>query len=300
MASTAARRAAVWGKDELADASAVDAVVTAALQGRDVTQLHDAAAFVKFLRAGLGHLPISCADVVSATADGEPTVAELRFDTLVRTLREGVPPFSVRVALELASAADSLAARREPFERPRYATDVAQHAALASSDATKGRVLSSLVRFMRARHVVDIGTAYGMSALFMAQELPPDGRIVTMEISVPQLSVSAEMLASEPRIQRIAGASQDVVSEVQRSLPTVDVVCHDGEHSHAAYVRDFDAYLPLMPAGSVWFLDDIRWEDERVSDNANTYEGWLEVTRHPRVRRAVELDDGAFGLLQLR
>ena len=108
------------------------------------------------------------------------------------------------------------------------------------------------------------------------------------------------MLAAEARVERVAGPSQDVVAEVSRSLETVDVLCHDGEHSRTAYVRDFDAYLPLMPPGSVWFLDDIRWEDERVSDHADTYAGWLELTRHPRVRRALELDDGAFGLIQLR
>ena len=70
--------------------------------------------------------------------------------------------------------------------------------------------------------------------------------------------------------------------------------------AQAAEERDFEAYLPLMPPGAVWFLDDIRWEDARVSDHANTYAGWTRIAAHSRVRRAVELDGGKFGLLQLR
>lgn len=156
-----------------------------------------------------------------------------------------------------------------------------------------------MVRFMRARSVVDIGTAYGMSALYLTGELPADGRVVTVEISEPQLGISSRVLSGEPRITRIAGASQERVGEIGGILPTIDFLCHDGAHSQAAYLADFEAYVSLMPSGAVWFLDDIRWEDPRVCDVADTYAGWQQITRHPRVRRALELDDGSFGVVQL-
>src|SRR3954470_1625297 len=297
-ASTAARRTAGWGNDELSDASAVDLVIAAALGARGAEELHDARAFVQFLRGALRPRPVAVTEV----ADFVPasSVKELRFDTLIETLQAGAPPLRLSDALRLARVTDDLQGRRDAFDRPRYATDVAHHAAIASSDAGQGRILAAIVRFLRATRVVDIGTAYGMSALFLARELPTDGRIVTIEISEPQLTVSADVLAHESRVHRLAGASQDVVDDVRAVLGEVDFLCHDGEHSDVAYVRDFEAYLPLMPPGAVWFLDDIRWEDARVSDRANTYAGWTRIAAHQRVRRAVELDGGKFGLLQLR
>src|SRR3954466_1707497 len=50
-ASTAARRTAAWRNDELSDASAIDLVIAAALAARGAEELHDARAFVQFLRA---------------------------------------------------------------------------------------------------------------------------------------------------------------------------------------------------------------------------------------------------------
>jgi len=55
-----------------------------------------------------------------------------------------------------------------------------------------------------------------------------------------------------------------------------------------------------LSPGNVVLIDDIRWEDARFSAQpAKTYEGWREIVRHARVRRAVEID-GNRGLLLLR
>lgn len=293
----AVSRLAAWSHDGTAERSAVDLLIGRAVSPELIGSLENPSGYVKFLRDSWLHLGMPCEDIGVAPAATNP--AEIRFDTLIETLRSGVPPLAARTALSLAGSFDSLSARREAFDRPRYATDVAQHAVIASSQAEKGRLLAAIVRFTRARHVVDIGTAYGMSALYLCSELPDDGRVVTIEVSEPQLTVSKQLLQDEPRVSQLAGPSQDQAGAVGQLLSTVDFVCHDGAHSRAAYVADFNAYLPLMPAGAVWFLDDIRWHDPRVSDDADTYAGWRQIAGHPRVRRALELS-GQYGLLQLR
>ncbi|MFG2182508.1 O-methyltransferase, partial [Streptomyces abikoensis] len=44
-------------------------------------------------------------------------------------------------------------------------------------------LLSFLVRLTGARHVVEVGTFTGLSALAMARALPADGRLITLDIS---------------------------------------------------------------------------------------------------------------------
>jgi len=44
-----------------------------------------------------------------------------------------------------------------------------------------GRLLATLVAAKRPRRVLEVGTAIGYSTIHMARELPPDGRIVTLE-----------------------------------------------------------------------------------------------------------------------
>ena len=295
-------RLARWSRDELAASTALDLAIAAALDPAQMSEVNDPVAFVQSLRAAWRDYPVPVHEVTAAAPaeHGTRTPAELRFDTLLSTLRTGVPPFSVATGLRLARQLDSLAARRDPFDRPTYAMDVAQHALISSSAPDKGRLLAALVRFLRPATLLDIGTAYGMSALYLATELADGGKIVTLEMSQPQLTVSAEALKGLDHVIPLAGASQDSVAAVRETLGALDVVCHDGAHSRDAYLADFEAYLPLMNSGSVLFLDDINWEEpDPAAPRADTHQGWQEISRHPRVRRAVELDNGRYGLLQL-
>lgn len=47
----------------------------------------------------------------------------------------------------------------------------------------KGTLLKGLVRSRKPRHVLEVGTLIGYSAILMAAELPPGGRITCVEIS---------------------------------------------------------------------------------------------------------------------
>ncbi|MFJ3976026.1 O-methyltransferase [Streptomyces sp. NPDC090021] len=47
----------------------------------------------------------------------------------------------------------------------------------------QGPLLAFLVRLTGARHIVEVGTFTGFSALSMAQALPPDGRLIACDVS---------------------------------------------------------------------------------------------------------------------
>lgn len=254
--------------------------------------------FAGFLRNSWGPLSFALAEIKAGVA---VTSADQRFDTLLDVLSVDVPAFSFDTAVRLARVNDDLQKRREPFDRTKLSMDAARHAHLAISGPDKGRMLAAVVRFMRASYAIEIGTAYGLSALYLAEELGAGGVIATVEGSEPQATIARSVLGSVPSVSPLKGWSHEVVASVESLVGShAQVMFHDGGHSHDSYVSDFTSYSPLLAPGAVVIFDDIRWEDPAFSAGpARTYEGWLAVVANVRVRRAVELNN-ALGLLQLR
>lgn len=297
------RSTTVWRADALASSSAVDLAVSSAFTCGELAGVVDPLAAGEFLRAAWSPLVVDVQCLKSPQLTGaEGSGREQQLLTLIETLSGSIPSFGYAQALELCRYSDSLRARREPFVRPRFSADAGLHATIASSYAKKGRVLAAMVRFMRPEHVIEIGTAYGMSALFLAAELQPGGIVVSIEASHPQIDIARDLLAEHrcaDQISLIEGFSHDVLDQVAAQAPGASLLFHDGAHSSSAYVRDFNDYLPLLAPGAIVLFDDIRWEDSRWhAGQANTYSGWLEVVAHSAVRSAFELD-GELGVVQL-
>lgn len=291
-------RVARTNADNRRHPEAVDLAVAAALAEFGIQGLNDPVGYVDFLR--------SCwqRDVVEVTAhastDGD---GDVRFTALLQHLAGGMAPLPVADAVRLARISDRLLSDRTPFDRPGYAIDVGAHASISSSFGHSGRLLTSVVRFMRSRECLEIGTAYGMSALFLASALErgqAPGTLSTIECSEPQATIAFDVLGKEhSSIRTFRGRSTEVLADVTAGGRAFDFLFHDGEHSGAAYVADFNAYEPQLAPGSVVLFDDITWEDPTASVSADTFAGWTTITHHPRVRQSAVLD-GWYGLLLLR
>src|SRR3954452_21478495 len=62
----------------------------------------------------------------------------------------------------------------------------------------QGKLLHLLVRLTGARRVLEVGTLAGYSARWLASALPPDGSLVTLEISPHHAEVARRNLAGLP------------------------------------------------------------------------------------------------------
>ena len=92
-----------------------------------------------------------------------------------------------------------------------YITDllVAQDAALeaaleSSADAglpsinvtpNQGKLLMLLAKIQRARTILEIGTLGGYSTIWLARGLPPDGRLITLEVDAHHAEVARANIA---------------------------------------------------------------------------------------------------------
>lgn len=92
-----------------------------------------------------------------------------------------------------------------------------QRAGLPAFDvaANQGQFLALLIRMVRARRVLEIGTLGGYSTIWMARELPEDGTLLTLEADPHHAAVARENL-------RLAGVADRVTLREGPALQTLE------------------------------------------------------------------------------
>jgi len=108
----------------------------------------------------------------------------------------------------------------------------------------QGKFLQVLARLIGARRVLEVGTLGGYSAIWMAQALPPDGRLVSLEVD----SHHAEVARAN-----VAAAGLESVVEV-RVGPAVDTLPVLAQEVGTGYfdLTFIDADKPNNPAYFEW------------------------------------------------
>ncbi|WP_369046206.1 O-methyltransferase [Sinomonas sp. P10A9] len=123
---------------------------------------------------------------------------------------------------------------------------------------TSGKLLNLLVKISGARRVLEIGTLAGFSSIWMAQALPEDGHLDTLEYLPEHAAVARENLAS-------AGLSEKVTVHVGPALDSLpgltgsyDLVFIDADKQNNS--RYLEWAVRLGRPGTVVVLDNTVWE----------------------------------------
>lgn len=114
----------------------------------------------------------------------------------------------------------------------------------------EGRFLKMLVAAVGAQRVLEIGTFTGYSALSMAEALPADGRLITLELSPEHAEMARRFIARSDFAERI----EVVVGPALESLRTLqepfDFVFIDADKP--SYLAYYEAVLPMLsPRGLI-------------------------------------------------
>jgi predicted O-methyltransferase YrrM len=140
--------------------------------------------------------------------------------------------------------------------------------------AAQGKFLHLLARAMGARRVLELGTLGAYSTIWLARALPPDGHLVTLELSsrhaeVARKNLEAAGLADRVEL-RLGPAIESLAAlEEERAAP-FDLVFIDADKPLAA--QYFEAALSLCRAGSVIVVDNVIRQGrvvEEQSEDAN-------------------------------
>jgi caffeoyl-CoA O-methyltransferase len=133
--------------------------------------------------------------------------------------------------------------------------------------AEEGRLLQILAAAIGARRILEIGTLGGYSAIWLARALPPDGRLVTLEIDARHAELAREFA-------RRAGLARVITVIIGHALATLEQMNRpDLEPFDLCFIdadkENYPAYLEhalrlVRPGGLI--LGDNAFLDGRVID----------------------------------
>ena len=115
--------------------------------------------------------------------------------------------------------------------------------------------LKAMVACVRPLRILEVGTAVGYSALLMAQVMPEEARITTIEKfkpRIPKALAHFEEAGMSERITLLEGDAQQILYEL---TGTYDFIFMDA--AKGQYIHWLPRILELMHPGSVLFSDNV-------------------------------------------
>jgi predicted O-methyltransferase YrrM len=144
--------------------------------------------------------------------------------------------------------------------------DIAERAPQIQVSAEEGRLLALLVSMIGARRVLELGTLFGYSAVWMARALAPGGHLDTVESSPVHAQAARrwfERAGLGDRVTVHEGAALDVLPRLGSGY---DVAFFDAAKSE--YCAYLDHALRLVRPGGLILADNVFWSG-RVARGAD-------------------------------
>lgn len=147
-------------------------------------------------------------------------------------------------------------------------------------------LLLKLVRELRPKSCVELGTSLGISTAYQsaALELNQHGRLVSLEGAEPVAARARENLEGLglARAQIVTGRFQDTLDGVLRDQAPVDYAFVDGHHDRDATLAYFEQFVPALAPNALLVFDDISW-------SKGMKEAWEKIRTDPRIGLSVDL-----------
>jgi predicted O-methyltransferase YrrM len=118
-----------------------------------------------------------------------------------------------------------------------------------------GALLHVLALASGARRVLEVGTAIGVSTLYLARALPDDGTIVSFEIDPERHAAARGYLERAGLLDRADLRLQDAREGLGELDGSFDLAFIDGVK--AQYGDYFDSLLPRLRSGAVLAVDNV-------------------------------------------
>ncbi len=131
-------------------------------------------------------------------------------------------------------------------------------------DRETGRLLSTLVHAMQANRILEIGTAYGYSTLWMALAMPPAGRIWTIDPDADRTAIALEFLRRAGKFDHVNVLNQPAL-EVLPTFPVrnLDIVFIDAVKTE--YTEYLELTVPLLKRSGLVVVDNLLWDGKAAA-----------------------------------
>ncbi|WP_297796199.1 class I SAM-dependent methyltransferase [uncultured Eudoraea sp.] len=126
----------------------------------------------------------------------------------------------------------------------------------------QGRVLSMLSKLIKPRQVLEIGTYTGYSAICLAEGLPEDGILHTIDINEELFEIQRRFFDKSGFGDRIIQHTGDALKIVPEMDQVFDLVFIDAEKK--MYDAYFETVIEKTSPGSIILTDNVLWSGKVV------------------------------------
>ena len=138
------------------------------------------------------------------------------------------------------------------------------HGRMASGHL-QGRLLKMLVRMIRPKNILEIGTFSGYSAISMAEGLDDDGQLYTFEINDEMEDFTRPWIEGSEVADKIHFIIGDALQEAPKLGITFDMAFMDGDKR--TYCDCYEMVMGILRPGGFILADNTLW-DSHVVDHS--------------------------------
>lgn len=155
------------------------------------------------------------------------------------------------------------------------ATDIELQYADMLSGRIEGRLLAMLVAISGAKRILELGTFTGYSALSMAEALPEDGELITIEMNSRYSDMAKRHFAMSEHGKKITlkfGLVKEVLPTVQGKF---DLIFLDANKDD--YPEYYEMLMPQLRISGLLVVDNVLWyggvlKDEKDRKSARIHQ----------------------------
>jgi predicted O-methyltransferase YrrM len=144
----------------------------------------------------------------------------------------------------------------------------------------QGKLLHLLARIQGARRILEIGTLGGYSTIWLARALPPDGKLITLEVDPKHATVATaniQRAGLSSKVELRLGPALESLSQLHaESTPPFDLIFIDADKpNNPAYL---EWSLRLSRPGTVIVCDNVVREGGIIDPDST--DPMIQGTRH--------------------
>jgi caffeoyl-CoA O-methyltransferase len=117
--------------------------------------------------------------------------------------------------------------------------------------------LGFLLRSVDAKRVLELGTFTGYSALAMAENLPPGGEVITVDINEETVKLAKDFWKQSPhghKIKSMMGSGLDIIPTLKGKF---DLVFIDADKKN--YIDYLKLTVPMLTHNGIIVIDNTLW-----------------------------------------
>ncbi|MCF0160203.1 MAG: class I SAM-dependent methyltransferase [Bacteroidaceae bacterium] len=141
-----------------------------------------------------------------------------------------------------------------------------------ASGHLQGRLLKMFVQMIQPKYILEIGTYSGYSGLCLAEGLPADGQLHTIEINDEQEDFTRPWFEQSPYAEKIHFHIGNALDTIPQLGLVFDMAFVDGDKR--CYVDYYELVLQVLRPGGFILADNTLWDghvvDEQYDHDAQT------------------------------